>query len=71
MTQEIAQQPRSKKVLRFSQVTQKTGLPKSTVYRLISEGKFPRQFKLSERSSGFLESEIDDWLDSRADSRIS
>ncbi len=71
MTHEIAKQPRSKKVLRFSQVIQKTGLPKSTVYRLISEGKFPRQFKLSERSSGFLESEVDDWLESRANSRIS
>jgi prophage regulatory protein len=58
------------KILRVTQVIQKTGLPRSTLYRLISEGKFPRHFKLSERTSGFLEHEVDEWLKNRANSRM-
>ena len=37
----------------------------STIYRLISQGDFPRQIKLSERSSGWLQSEVDQWLQER------
>jgi prophage regulatory protein len=59
----------SNKILRVTQVIEKTGLPRSTLYHLISQKKFPRQFKLSERTSGFLEHEVDAWLESRANSR--
>jgi predicted DNA-binding transcriptional regulator AlpA len=42
-----------------------TGLSKSTVYRLIKAGQFPPQRKLTEFASGWLRSELEDWVKSR------
>jgi len=50
------------RIIRKQEVKIKTGLPNSTIYELISQGKFPKQIKLSARSSGWLESEIDEWI---------
>lgn len=46
-------------------VMKRTGLPRSTIYKLINEDKFPRPVKLSERSSAWVEQEITDWINSR------
>jgi prophage regulatory protein len=53
------------KILKLKEVIQKTSLARASIYRLIAEGKFPKQIKLSERSAGWLESEINDWLTNR------
>ena len=53
------------RIIRKPEVKSKTGLPNSTIYELISQGKFPKQIKLSARSSGWLESEIDEWIAAR------
>ena len=53
--------------LRFQPVQNMTGLPRSTIYRLISQGKFPKPIKLTARSVGFLASDIDAWIKSRID----
>jgi len=46
------------------------GLCRSHVHKLVSQGLFPRQIKLGLRSSGWVESEIDTWLEQRiAESR--
>ena len=50
------------KILRLKDVTAKTGLSRSTIYELLSVGKFPKPIKLSQRCIGFLESDIDNWL---------
>lgn len=55
----------SKKILKLPQVIEATGLSKSTIYVLISRGEFPAQIKLSERASGWLESDVDEWIDSK------
>ncbi len=55
----------SKQILKLIEVKKTTGLSGSTIYRLISQGDFPKQIKLSERSSGWLKSEVDQWLDDR------
>ena len=44
-------------------------LSTATIYRLIKQGKFPKQIKLSERSSGWLLSEVEQWLDDKANAR--
>jgi len=51
-------------VLRLKAVMAKTCLSRSTIYRLMNEGKFPHGFKLSDdgRASGWLESEIDAYI---------
>jgi prophage regulatory protein len=55
-----------KKILRLPEVINKTGLSRSTIYALIAKGTFPKQIKLSERTSGFFETEVDEYLDKQA-----
>lgn len=52
-------------LLRLPAVVQRTGLPRSTLYRLCRLGRFPRPTKLSERSSAWSASEVDQWLSDR------
>ena len=53
-------------ILRLPAVQKRTGLSRSSIYRRINEGTFPRQVKLGGgskgRAIGFLDSEISDWL---------
>ena len=49
-------------ILRKSEVISRTGLPNSSLYRLMQEGKFPRPISLSTRSVGWVDSDVDDWI---------
>jgi len=40
-------------------------LSRSTIYRQIAAGSFPSPYSLTENRSGWLESEIDEWCNSR------
>lgn len=53
------------RILRLPDVIQKTGLGRDTLYKLARRDEFPRPVKLSERASGWVESEIDDWIAKR------
>lgn len=55
------------KILRFPQVINLTGLARSTIYLRISEGTFPKPFNLGVRTVGWLESDIEAWIQSRID----
>jgi len=48
--------------MRLKEVAEKTGLAKSTIYNLISQGKFPKQIDLGARSVGWVDTEIEEWL---------
>jgi prophage regulatory protein len=50
------------KILRLPAVTEKTGLPRSTIYLKISKDEFPSPIPLGKRSVGWLESDIETWL---------
>ncbi|MBS0513892.1 MAG: AlpA family transcriptional regulator [Proteobacteria bacterium] len=52
-------------MLRLPDVLLKTGLSRSQIYRLITQGSFPTQIQLGSRASGWIESEIDGWLAGR------
>jgi len=55
---------RVKRVIRLGEVEYRTGLARSTIYRRITQGEFPKPIPLgSSRVVGWLESEIDNWLD--------
>jgi prophage regulatory protein len=45
------------RIIRIKQIKAQTGLPNSTLYDHIKKGLFCRSIKLSERCSGWLESE--------------
>lgn len=55
----------SGRLIRIREATQRTGLSKAMVYRLIAAGQFPRQIRLTERTSAWIESEVQAWVDSR------
>lgn len=50
------------RVLRIKAVLEKTGLGKTTLYKLIGIGSFPSPIPLGERIVGWLESEVDNWI---------
>ena len=53
-------------ILRLPAVKARTGLSRSTIYHRISQGRFPKQIKLGgERASGWIEEEIDAWIDTQ------
>jgi prophage regulatory protein len=57
------------KVIRLKQVIESTGLGRSTIYKYVAEGKFPMPLQLSERCVGWLESEVQQWIQARLDIR--
>jgi prophage regulatory protein len=60
----------SEKFLRMPAVREATGLGRSTIYRLVSAGKFPRPLKiLGPHVVAFLESEIIEWQRERVNAR--
>ena len=50
------------RILRINAVLDRTGLTRSTLYRKIAAGTFPRQVKLSARCAGWRESAVNAWL---------
>lgn len=57
------------RILRRAEVEARTGLARSTIYGMVSKGDFPKPIRLTPGSVGWVSSEIDDWLLSRALSR--
>ena len=55
----------SHKVLRLPSVIDKSGLSRSTIYLRIKKGDFPKSISLGDRAVGWLEKDIDDWLDQK------
>lgn len=55
----------SQTILRIAQVKAKTGLSVATIYRAMMAGTFPKQVALSHRAVGWLEHDVNAWLDSR------
>lgn len=50
------------RLIKLKEVMTNTGLSRSSVYRYISEGHFPKPIATGERSVAWLDSEIDDWI---------
>ena len=52
------------RLIRLPEVLERTGYGKAWIYRLINEGKFPAPVKIGVRAIAFIESEINDWIQS-------
>jgi len=50
------------RIIRLRGVVSSTGLARSTIYKLISLGEFPKPVPLVGRSVGWIESEVHDWI---------
>jgi prophage regulatory protein len=57
------------KIIRLKAVTDTTGLARSTIYKYIAEGRFPMQISLGGGCSGWLLSEVEDWILARIEER--
>lgn len=52
-------------ILRLPAVMFKTSLSKSSIYRFESLGQFPKRVRIGQNSTGWLSSEIDEFIASR------
>lgn len=57
------------KLIRLKQVMECTGLARSTVYKFIAEGDFPKPVKLGVRVAAWVEAEVLAWMESKVNSR--
>ena len=53
--------PHPDRILRLNAVLDRTGLSRSTLYRKIADGTFPRQIRISRRCAGWREHEVEQW----------
>lgn len=58
--------PTPMRMLRVRQVCQVTGLGRSTIYLMESEGRFPRRVQLGLRAVAWIEADVQAWLQARA-----
>ena len=63
------------KILRLPEVREMAGFSRSTIYVWMNKKEFPAPISLSARSVGWIEEEIEDWIQkrkemSRANKRI-
>ncbi len=53
---------KEERIIRLRTVLERTGLSRSTLYRKIGEGTFPRQVRIAARCAGWRESAVEAWL---------
>ena len=56
----------SERYVRRPECKRRSGLSDSTIWRLEREGGFPRRRQLAPNIIGWLESELEEWLQTRA-----
>jgi prophage regulatory protein len=49
-------------ILRLLAVKARTGLSRSTIYARVSQGTFPKPVSLGVRAVGWVEAEVQEWL---------
>lgn len=57
------------RIFRLQDVIIATGLSRSTLYKYISEGTFPKPVSLGDRCVGWVDSEVHDWILARIEER--
>lgn len=56
-----------KRFLRLPEVERRTGLRHTQIHKLEVQGRFPRRVKISVRAAGWLEHEIEAWIDGKVE----
>lgn len=57
------------RIIRLKEVIEISGLARSTIYKFIGEGTFPKTVSLGDRCVGWVESEVHDWILARIEAR--
>lgn len=53
------------RIIRLKDVIESTGIARSTIYKLVGEGGFPKPVPLVGRTVGWVESEVQEWIRGR------
>jgi prophage regulatory protein len=56
------------KLLRFPAVRERTGLSRSTIWRLERRGEFPKHHRISPNVVAWVEEDVSDWIQLRTNS---
>jgi len=56
----------SKKIFRKPVVLQRVPVSGTTIWRMVRDGEFPAPLRLSKNTVGWLESDIEAWIEQRA-----
>ncbi len=59
----------SMKLIRITDVMGRTGLGRSTVYKYMNLGLFPKSVNLTSRAVAWVESEVDAWIQNSIECR--
>ncbi|HBO8907576.1 TPA: helix-turn-helix transcriptional regulator [Pseudomonas aeruginosa] len=57
------------RIIRLKEVVRFTGLARSTIYKLIGSGDFPKPVPLVGRCVGWVDSEVHNWILARIEER--
>jgi len=57
------------KIIRLKQVMETTGLARSTIYKYIAAGTFPKPVPLGGKSVGWVDEEVQAWVQARIEER--
>ncbi|MNV92970.1 Prophage CP4-57 regulatory protein (AlpA) [compost metagenome] len=57
------------RTIRLKEVIDCTGLGRSTIYKYITEGTFPKPVPLGDRCVAWVEREVHDWILARIEAR--
>ena len=55
----------SDRILRLPEVLARTGLARTTLWRMERRGEFPARRQITGNTVGWLESEVSEWIESR------
>lgn len=59
---EIIRLPENGNSIRLPEVMKRTGLARSTIYKMMAAKKFPRNFPLTGKAVGWLDTQIQKWI---------
>lgn len=52
-------------LIRLKEVIALTSLSRSSIYKFISEGRFPKSVSLGDRAVAWIKEEIEEWIEAR------
>ena len=54
-----------RRVLRLPEVIRRTGKRRTSLLEAVRHGQFPKPIRIGARAIGFIEAEVDAWIDAR------
>ena len=56
----------SMRFIRFKELRQRIPLGRTTIWRMMREGRFPQSRRIGKMAAAWLESEVEDWMKQNA-----